>query len=306
MINPELLSAAMVEAEVELSEPTEEEASEPAVTEEETDLADNSEEDESEGDVADEEEADTDEVDLSFDDSSESESESDAARWADQFPPDSSLDPAVQERFRQQLDGVQKVKQQEIEQAYGPLVAMEQRLLSPESFEIEAQRIAEALTKHHGKPVRFVVGDDYQTTDDDESYELPEVRAVKEAQKAQAKEIAELKAILGTREQEERQAKLDASWLASKGQAAVKLAATLGLNVTPEEALKAIKAFPNMDPKKAINAEYGLTHKAAVKTPKKGGPVMPKTGQGVPPGESPFKDGKTNFRALAYESLALD
>jgi len=248
--------------------------------EEEIPEADNSEEEESESDETEEESEAPDDIDLSLEDSSESEEAGETSRWSDRFKPDPSLDPAVQERFRQQIDGVQKTVERETAEAFAPIIRIEQNLRSPELYVQQMEKLLDDVNALHGTQYRLASQDDYQEFDD--TYELPEVKAVKTELSDTKKRLADLEAKLGTREQEERQKALDASWLASKGEAAVKLTATkLGLTISPQEALAAVKAWPSKDPLAAINAEYGLTHKAKQTKPKKGGNVLPEANKGL-------------------------
>ena len=267
-------------------------------TEEEILDADNSEEEESEGDDDEQELEVPEDLDLSLDDSSESEEESDTSRWSDRFKPDASLDPAVQERFRQQLDGVQKTVERETAEAYGPIVQIEQNLRSPERYAAQIERLVNDINSLHGTQFRLVAADDYQEPDTD-AYELPEVKEVKTKLTATERRLADLEAKLGSREQEERQKALDAKWLTSKGEAAVKLTATkLGLTISPQEALSAVKAWPTKDPLSAINAEYGLTHKAVTTKPKKGGNVLPEANKGLIDAPIWRSDGSLDLQAI--------
>lgn len=293
-----MVSAALDNEKVEPeTENPEEETSETTdVTEEETPELDNEEEEESDGDDEEDEPENPVDVDLSLDDSSESEEQEAAARWADRFKPDSSLDPAVQERFRQQLDGVQKIVERETLETFKPLINIEQSLRSPERWQAQLERLAEDVQTIHGVPVRIVIGEDQET---DDTYELPEVKDVKTKLTATERRLAELEAKLGTREQEERQARIDSAWLSQKGPAAVKLAAQqLGLTVSPDEALKAVKAWPTKPPLDAIFAEYGRTHKSVTTKPKKGGNVMPNTNKGVSDTPILKPNGELDVRAL--------
>lgn len=308
MISPDLIAAAMTtvdepsESETEI---TNEVTEEPTETDAGPEELDNEESDDAEGGESDDTDVSLD-VDLSLEDSSESEVEESTDRWSDRFPPDKSLDSAVQERVRQQIDGVQKAITREIEATYGPIVNIEQNLRSPERYEAQLQRLAEDLTAIHGVPVRVSIGDD-QTYDVADEYELPEVKQVKTKLTDAERRLAELEAKLGTREAEERQAAKDAKWLSTKGDSAVKLAAQeLGLKISAQEALNAVKSWPTKQPIDAIFAEYGRTHKVASAKPKKGGAVLPNSSQGTAEAPKAFVNGKTDFKELARMALLAE